>query len=164
MEEELHQFTINNVWTLVLRPNNKIIKGPKWVFKNKLDEDGKVVRNKAILEAQVKPLHFIFLNGFIEEVFVKQPLNFEDQTLFEYVFKLKKKFASYHPQDFILGDRIHEIKTISYFRDQASYALEPKIINEALKDNDWIITMEEELHQFTINNVWTLVIRPNNKI
>ena len=32
-----------------------------------------------------------FLNGFIEEeVYVKKPLVFEDQTLPDYVFKLKR--------------------------------------------------------------------------
>ena len=33
----------------------------------------------------------VFLNGFIEEeVYVKQPLGFDDHTLPDYVFKLKK--------------------------------------------------------------------------
>ena len=52
MQEELNQFKRNDVWTLVPLPKDKSIIGTKWVFRNKLDEDGKVVRNKARLVAQ----------------------------------------------------------------------------------------------------------------
>jgi len=52
MEEELHQFTRNDVWTLFPKPENKRIIGIRWIFRNKLDEHGKVVRNKARLVAQ----------------------------------------------------------------------------------------------------------------
>jgi len=31
--------------------------------------------------------------------------------------------------------------------------IEPKTIEEALTDDDWIITMEEEFHQFNRNNI-----------
>nr|GEY74120.1 uncharacterized mitochondrial protein AtMg00810-like [Tanacetum cinerariifolium] len=41
------------VWTLVDLPNGKRAIGTKWVFKNKKDERGIVVRNKARLVAQV---------------------------------------------------------------------------------------------------------------
>jgi len=51
MEEELHQFTIYDVWTFVLKLENKSIIR-RWVFRNKMDEQGKVVRNKARLVAQ----------------------------------------------------------------------------------------------------------------
>jgi hypothetical protein len=33
-------------WTLVPRPRNKNVIGTKWVFINKLNEDGHVTRNK----------------------------------------------------------------------------------------------------------------------
>ena len=52
MEEELAQFEKNEVWTLVPSPSNHPIIGTKWVFRNKLNEDGKIVRNKARLVAQ----------------------------------------------------------------------------------------------------------------
>ncbi|XP_070028803.1 uncharacterized protein [Nicotiana sylvestris] len=41
--------------------------------------------------------------------------------------------------------------------------IEPKNIKEALKDADWITTIQEELHQFERNNVWHLVPRPSNR-
>ncbi|GJV18627.1 putative RNA-directed DNA polymerase [Tanacetum coccineum] len=52
MQEELNQFKTNGVWSLVPPPNNQTIIGTKWVFKNKLDENGVVSRNKARLVAQ----------------------------------------------------------------------------------------------------------------
>ncbi|GKA80623.1 retrovirus-related pol polyprotein from transposon TNT 1-94 [Tanacetum coccineum] len=52
MQEELNQFKINDIWSLVPPPSNKIVIGTKWVFKNKLDENGVVSRNKARLVAQ----------------------------------------------------------------------------------------------------------------
>ena len=52
MQEELGQFERNKVWTLVLRPTNYPIIRTKWVFRNKMDKLGNVVRNKARLVAQ----------------------------------------------------------------------------------------------------------------
>jgi hypothetical protein len=52
MQEELNQFERNKVWKLVPRPSNKTVIGTKWVFRNKLDENGTVTRNKARLVAQ----------------------------------------------------------------------------------------------------------------
>src|SRR4051812_40052300 len=54
MMEELHQFERNKVWSVIKRPDptkHNII-GTKWIFRNKQDEDGIVVRNKARLVAQ----------------------------------------------------------------------------------------------------------------
>ncbi|GJR29026.1 putative ribonuclease H-like domain-containing protein [Tanacetum coccineum] len=52
MQEELLQFKLLNVWTLVDLPHGKKAIGTKWVFKNKKDQRGIVVRNKARLVAQ----------------------------------------------------------------------------------------------------------------
>ncbi|GJT42184.1 retrovirus-related pol polyprotein from transposon TNT 1-94 [Tanacetum coccineum] len=52
MQEELNQFIANDVWELVPQPRNMKIIGTKWVFRNKLDENGIVSRNKARLVAQ----------------------------------------------------------------------------------------------------------------
>ena len=51
MQEELNNFTRNEVWKLVPRPKQNVI-GTKWVFLNKQDEHGIVTRNKARLVAQ----------------------------------------------------------------------------------------------------------------
>ena len=34
------------MWTLVSRPTDQSVVGTRWVFKNKLNADGKIVRNK----------------------------------------------------------------------------------------------------------------------
>ena len=52
MQEELNQFERNNVWELVEKPKNYPIIGTKWVFRNKLDEHGIIIRNKARLVAK----------------------------------------------------------------------------------------------------------------
>jgi hypothetical protein len=61
MQEELNNFTRNEVWHLVPRPNQNVV-GTKWVFCNKQDEHGLVTRNKARLVAkgysQVEGLDF----------------------------------------------------------------------------------------------------------
>jgi hypothetical protein len=49
MDEELDQIEKNDTWELVPRPKNKNVIGTKWVFRNKLNEDGQVTRNKARL-------------------------------------------------------------------------------------------------------------------
>ena len=51
MQEKLNQFKRINVWTLVERPNKKLLIETKWVYRNKLDENGIVIRNKARLVA-----------------------------------------------------------------------------------------------------------------
>ena len=52
MQEELNNFTRNQVWELVERPKNHNVIGTKWVFRNKQDQDGIVIRNKGRLVAQ----------------------------------------------------------------------------------------------------------------
>ncbi|KAK6147459.1 hypothetical protein DH2020_018371 [Rehmannia glutinosa] len=52
MQEELNQFERNDVWELVPCPPSQTIIGTKWVFRNKLDDQGNIVRNKARLVAQ----------------------------------------------------------------------------------------------------------------
>ena len=62
MEEELNQIEKNQTWEPVPIPKEKNVIGIKWVFKSKLNEDGKVVRNEARLVckgyAQVEGIDF----------------------------------------------------------------------------------------------------------
>nr|GEY32070.1 putative ribonuclease H-like domain-containing protein [Tanacetum cinerariifolium] len=52
MQEELLQFKMQKVWILVDLPCGKRAIGTKWVYRNKMDERGIVIRNKARLVAQ----------------------------------------------------------------------------------------------------------------
>nr|GFA07767.1 retrovirus-related Pol polyprotein from transposon TNT 1-94 [Tanacetum cinerariifolium] len=52
MQEELNHFARNKFWTSVPPPYGKTIISSKWVFGNKRDETGIVIKNKAMLVAQ----------------------------------------------------------------------------------------------------------------
>ena len=62
MEEELSHIKKNDTWELVPRPKDKNVIGTKWVFINKLDENGQVTQNKAKLVckgyAQIEGIDF----------------------------------------------------------------------------------------------------------
>ena len=49
IQDELNQFTRNDVWSLVPRTNEVNVIGAKWVFRNKIDENDNIVRNKVRL-------------------------------------------------------------------------------------------------------------------
>jgi hypothetical protein len=46
MQEAFNNFKRNEVWNIVLCPNQNVV-GTKWIFCNKKDEHGVVTRNKA---------------------------------------------------------------------------------------------------------------------
>ena len=52
MQEELNQFERSEVRELVPRHSNQSVIGTRWVFRNKMDENDMIVRNKARLVAQ----------------------------------------------------------------------------------------------------------------
>ena len=52
MQEKLNQFEENKVQNLVPRPKNHSVIETKWVFRNKLNEDGIIIRNKEYLVAK----------------------------------------------------------------------------------------------------------------
>ncbi|GJS20821.1 putative ribonuclease H-like domain-containing protein [Tanacetum coccineum] len=52
MQEELLQFKLQQVWTLVDLPHGKRAIGTKWVYRNKKDERGIMIKNKTRLVAQ----------------------------------------------------------------------------------------------------------------
>nr|GEV31146.1 hypothetical protein [Tanacetum cinerariifolium] len=102
MQEELFQFKIQNVWILVDCPKGEKPIGTKWVLKNKKDERGIVIRNKASLVAQgytqeegidyeEMDVKSAFLYGTIdEEVYVMQPPGFQDPEFPDRVYKVEK--------------------------------------------------------------------------
>ena len=78
------------------------------------------------------------------------------------------RYAKAHPKEQIIGDTSKGVTTRSALRNIASNLtflsqIEPKSIDEAIDDEDWILAMQEELNQFERNKVWTLVPRPNNQ-
>jgi hypothetical protein len=71
-----------------------------------------------------------------------------------------------HPVSSILGD-IHKGVTtrsqVTHFCEHYSFvsSIEPYRIEDALRDPDWVVAMQEELNNFTRNEVWPLVPHPN---
>jgi hypothetical protein len=49
MDEEMDQIKKKDTWELVPRSKDKNVIDTKWVYKNKLNEDGQVTKNKARL-------------------------------------------------------------------------------------------------------------------
>ena len=105
MQEELNNFTRNEVWSLAERTKQNVI-GTKWVFCNKQDEHSVVIRNKARLEPirillayaahhdfKLYQMHVksAFLNApLFELVYVEQSPGFEDPKYPNHVYKLDK--------------------------------------------------------------------------
>ena len=135
MQDELLQFKLQEVWTLVNLPRGKRAIGTKWIYRNKKDERGTVIKNKARLVAQgytqeegidydevfapvarmeairiflafaafkgfkvyQMDVNSAFLYGKIEEeVYVCQPLGFEDPKFPDMVFRLDKSLYGLH--------------------------------------------------------------------
>jgi hypothetical protein len=74
-----------------------------------------------------------------------------------------------HPVNSILGD-IHKGVTtrsrIAHFCEHYSFgsSVEPYTVEDALRDSDWVMAMQEELNNFTRNEVWHLVPCPNQNV
>ncbi|GJR83728.1 putative ribonuclease H-like domain-containing protein [Tanacetum coccineum] len=102
MQDELLQFNLQKGWTLVDLPYGKRAIRTKWVYMNKKDERGIVVRNKVRLVAQgytqeegidydEMDVKSAFLYGKIEEeIYVCQPPWFEDLEFPDRVYKVEK--------------------------------------------------------------------------
>ncbi|GJS00929.1 putative ribonuclease H-like domain-containing protein, partial [Tanacetum coccineum] len=97
MQEELQKFKLQKVWTLVDLPNDKRAIGIKWVYRNKKDERGIMIKNKARLCGVPDGCQECFsLWKDEEEVYVCQPLGFEDPYFPDRVYKVEKALYGLH--------------------------------------------------------------------
>nr|GEY15163.1 copia protein [Tanacetum cinerariifolium] len=164
--------SITKVWNLVNLPQGKRAIGTKWVFRNKKDERGIVVKNKARIIAQghiqEKGINYkevfapvarieairlflayasfmgfmvyqmdvnsAFLYGTIEEeVYVCQPLGFEDPDHLDKVYKVvKKKDGIFISQDKYVAKILRKFRLTD--RKSASTSIDTK--KPLLKDPD----------------------------
>jgi hypothetical protein len=74
-----------------------------------------------------------------------------------------------HPVDNILGSNQRGVTTHSQLANFCEYysfvfSLEPLKVEEALGDADWVMATQEELNNFTRNEVWSLVERPKQNV
>ncbi|GJX74614.1 putative ribonuclease H-like domain-containing protein [Tanacetum coccineum] len=114
--DELLQFKLQKVWTLVELPNGKRAIGTKWVFRNKKDEKEIVIQKVFAPVARIEAIRLflayasfkdfmiyqmdgknVFLYGKIKkEVYVCQPPGFEDPNFPDRVYKVEKALYVLH--------------------------------------------------------------------
>jgi hypothetical protein len=62
MNEELDQIEKSQTWEMVPKPKDKNVVATKWIFKNELNENGQIIKNKSRLVckgyAQVEGIDF----------------------------------------------------------------------------------------------------------
>ena len=79
-----------------------------------------------------------------------------------------RKWTKSHTPDLIIGDPEAGVQTRTATANECLHhcflsQTEPKKVEEALQDADWIQAMQEELNEFERNKVWTLVPRPKDR-
>ena len=98
MNKEIEQIEKKKTWTLVPRPMDKNVIETKWVFKNKLNEDEEVSRNKARLVCK----------GYSQEEGIDYGENFSPISRLEGVITLLE-YASHR------GLKFYQMDVISAF-------------------------------------------------
>ncbi|GJT06459.1 ribonuclease H-like domain-containing protein [Tanacetum coccineum] len=230
MHEELLQFKLQEVWTLVDLPNGKRAIGSKWVFRNKKGRKGNysttdlrkyskcndqekednVNSTNNVNAASTNKVNAIGGKTSFELPFDPNMPALEDYNIFDFLRDDEDDGAEAdmnnldttiqvspnptirihkdHPLDQVIRDfqsatqqercqRIwrnmgllvlfnnkQPIKTIKTACLLVFYHRKnPKKVIHALKDPSWIEAMQEELLQFMLQEVWTLVGLPNGK-
>jgi hypothetical protein len=79
--------------------------------------------------------------------------------------RVHQKVQRDHPVNNILGDIEKGVTTRSRVANFYEHYLfvssfEPFKVEDALRDLDWVVAMQEELNNFKLNEVWSLVERP----
>ncbi|GJY20283.1 putative ribonuclease H-like domain-containing protein, partial [Tanacetum coccineum] len=191
MLEELLQCKLQKVWILVDLPKCHRAIGTKWVYRNKKDERGIVIRNKARLAAQghtqeegidydevfapvarieairmflayASYMGFVvyqmdvksaFLYGQIKkEVYVCQPLGFEDPDHPDKVYKVQHKQNGI----FISQDKyVHEILKKFYYSDVKSASTLTDLEKPLVQDGD-ATDIDEHLYRSMIGSLMYL--------
>ena len=76
------------------------------------------------------------------------------------------RFSKAHPSTSVIGNVEDGVRTRSTLREEMNFAftslIEPRKVDEALLEVQWIRAMHEELEQFERNRVWSLVPRPDH--
>jgi transposase InsO family protein len=107
MNDELDQIEKSNMWEMVHRPEGKNIIGSKWIFKNKLNEQGQVFRNKARLVCK----GYVEIEGWdFDETFV--PIARLEAILIFLAYACHKRFKVYQmdvKSAFLNGDLNEEV-------------------------------------------------------
>ncbi|GJX12463.1 3-oxoacyl-[acyl-carrier-protein] synthase II, chloroplastic-like protein [Tanacetum coccineum] len=114
MQEELLQFKSQKVWTLVDLPSGKKAIGTKWVYRNKKDERGIVVRKKARLVAQ----------GYKQKECIDYDEVFAPVARVEAISQAKRGMGIFNSQDNILVEILKKF-CFSSIKGRASTLMKP---------------------------------------
>lgn len=78
---------------------------------------------------------------------------------------LAKYVRRHLSQNHIIGDKSVEVMTRSKLKDNTCLIsdFEPRTVQDALENEDWINAMNAEIEQIEKNNTWTLVPRSKDK-
>ncbi|GJQ93558.1 putative ribonuclease H-like domain-containing protein [Tanacetum coccineum] len=149
MQEELLQLKHQQVWILVHLSSRKKVIRTKWVFRNKKDERGIVIRNKARLVAQGYRQEEGFLvyqmdvkSAFLyetieEEVYVTQPPGFKDPDHPDKVYKVVKALYGLHQAPKACQDKyVAEILKKYNYTDVKSASTPVDLEKPLVKDGD----------------------------
>ncbi|GJY20934.1 putative reverse transcriptase, RNA-dependent DNA polymerase [Tanacetum coccineum] len=148
MQEELLQFKLQQDWTLVDLPYGERAIGKKWVYRNKKDERGIMIRNKARLVAQgytqeegidydeMDVNSALLYDKIEEEVYVCQLLGFEDLEFPDKAYKVEKALYGLHQ-----ASRACSIGELTFFlglqvtqKDDGIFINQDKYVDEILKN------------------------------
>ena len=101
----MSQIKKNDTWELVPRPKDTNVIGTKWVFRNKLNENGQVTRNKAKLVckgyAQIEGIDF-------EETFSHVSRMEEIRTILDYACSKRIKVYQMDVKSAFLNGELEE--------------------------------------------------------
>jgi hypothetical protein len=86
---------------------------------------------------------------------------------FQITSRIHHSIIKDHPPNKIVGDISKGVQTRSHISSVCEHfsfvsCIKPNRVDETLLDVDWANAMHEELNNFTRNEVWELVERPNN--
>nr|GEU59495.1 retrovirus-related Pol polyprotein from transposon TNT 1-94 [Tanacetum cinerariifolium] len=150
MQEEILKFKLQKVWTLVDLLNGKRAIGTKWAFRNKKTKRGIIVRNKARLVAQGYTqeegmdydeidLKSANLYGTIEkEVYMYQPLGFEDPYFTNKVYKVEKAVYRLHQAPKAWYETVSTYLLENRFKKDDAY----DILNEFYEEHTFFLGLQ----------------------
>nr|GEZ61086.1 retrovirus-related Pol polyprotein from transposon TNT 1-94 [Tanacetum cinerariifolium] len=114
--------------------------------------------------------HNVF-NERLEDAYFDASKSFHDSSnvhTYYQPYPHEKKWTKDHPLYKIIGDPKSSVRTRGQLANSCLFScllssIEPVNVAEALRDADWVSSMQEELDQFARLKVWRLIPRPEGK-
>nr|GFB59953.1 Gag-Pol polyprotein [Tanacetum cinerariifolium] len=110
-------------------------------------------------------------NERLEDVYFDASTSFHDPSNVHTIYQTyphEKKWTKDHSLHKIIGDPKSSVRKRGQLANSCLFScllssIEPANVAEALRDDDWVSAMQEELDQFARLKVWRLVPRPEGK-